>query len=90
MRRRSSGRSNSRMEFSTGGAVREMRYSQTASRRLPGEPVDRADSAGWRLFVVMQEAKDVVIGEAVAAAQEVEFDGEGQAGDFAAQLLDQL
>ena len=40
------------------------------------------------LFVVVEEAEDVVLFEALAAAQEVEFHGEGQAGDFAAQLLD--
>ena len=43
-----------------------------------------------RLFVVVQQAEDVVFLEAVAAFQEVEFNGEGEAGDFSAQLLYQL
>ncbi len=36
------------------------------------------------LFVVVEEAEDVVFLEAVAAFEEVEFDGEGEAGDFSA------
>jgi hypothetical protein len=36
------------------------------------------------LLVVVEEAEDVVVGEAFAAAEEVELDGEGEAGDFAA------
>ena len=46
--------------------------------------------AGFWLLVVVQQAEDVVLLEAVAAFEEVEFDGECEAGDFAAQLLDQL
>jgi hypothetical protein len=41
-------------------------------------------------FVVVQQAEDILLGEAVAAFQEVEFDGEGEAGHFAAELFDQL
>ena len=42
------------------------------------------------LLVVVQQAEDVVVGEAIAALQEVELDGKGHAGDLSAQLLDQL
>jgi len=42
------------------------------------------------LFVVVEQAEDVVLLEAVAAFEEVEFDGEGEAGDFSAELLDEL
>jgi hypothetical protein len=42
------------------------------------------------LLVVVEQAEDVLFGEAFAAAEEVEFDSEGQAGDYAAELLDQL
>ena len=42
------------------------------------------------LFVVVEEAEDVVLFEAVAAFEEVEFDGESQAGDISAELLDEL
>ena len=38
----------------------------------------------------MEQAEDVVLREAVAALQEVQLDGEGQSGDFAAQLLHEL
>ena len=42
------------------------------------------------LLVVVEEAENVVIGEAGAALEEVELDGEGEADDFSAQLLDEL
>ena len=42
------------------------------------------------LFVVMQQAEDVVLTKALAAFQEVELDGKTQPGDHAAQLLHQL
>src|SRR6185437_5272504 len=42
------------------------------------------------LFVVVQEAEDVVLLKLFAALEEVEFDGEAQACDLAAELADQL
>jgi two-component system, OmpR family, KDP operon response regulator KdpE len=42
------------------------------------------------LFVVVQQAEDVVFLEAVAALQKVQLDGKGQPGNLAAQLLHQL
>ena len=42
------------------------------------------------LFVVVEEAEDVVVLEAVAAFEEVELDREAEAGDFSAELLDEL
>ena len=42
------------------------------------------------LFVVVEEAEDVVLAELGAAFEEVEFDGEADAGDFAAELADEL
>ena len=42
----------------------------------------------YMLFVVVEQAHYVVVGEAVAAVQEVEFDDEGQAFDFAAERFD--
>ncbi len=47
-------------------------------------------SCGTALLVVVQQAEDVVLLKALAAFQEVEFDGEAQPGDLAAQLLHQL
>jgi hypothetical protein len=44
----------------------------------------RSTNGRPRLLVVMQQAEDVVLFEALAAAEEVEFNGEGEAGDFAA------
>jgi hypothetical protein len=38
----------------------------------------------------VEKAEDVVVGEAVAAAEEVEFDGDAEGGDFAAQALDEF
>jgi hypothetical protein len=38
----------------------------------------------------VKQAEDVVLLEAVAAFEEVELDGEGEAGDLAAELLDEL
>ena len=38
----------------------------------------------------MKQAENVVFGEALAAFEEVEFDCEGEAGDFSAELLDEL
>ena len=51
------------------------------------------EGLGWReasLLVVMQEAEYVVLGKFGAAFEEVEFDGYGEADDFAAELLDEL
>lgn len=42
------------------------------------------------LLVVVKEAEDVVVGEAGAAFEEVELDGDGDAGDDAAEALDEL
>src|SRR5208283_1176254 len=42
------------------------------------------------LFVVVQQAEDVVLRKAVAAFQKVELDGEAEAADHATQLLHQL
>jgi hypothetical protein len=42
------------------------------------------------LLVVVEEAEDVVFLEAISAFEEVEFYGEGEAGDFTAELLDEL
>jgi two-component system, OmpR family, KDP operon response regulator KdpE len=42
------------------------------------------------LFVVVQQAEDVVFLEALAAFQEIELDGEAEPGNHAAQLLHQL
>src|SRR5664280_3284 len=44
----------------------------------------------FKLLVVVEEAEDVVLGELAAALQEVEFDGEGEAGDLASKLLHEL
>ena len=38
----------------------------------------------------MEQAEDVVLGEFGAAFQEVQLDGEAQAGDLAAELADEL
>jgi len=38
----------------------------------------------WCLFVVVEQAEDVVLWEAVAATEEIEFNGEGQTCNFAA------
>jgi hypothetical protein len=42
------------------------------------------------LLVVVEQAEDVVLGEFGAAFEEVELDGEGEAGDLSAELLDEL
>ena len=42
------------------------------------------------LLVVVEEAEDVVFPEAVAAFEEVEFYGEGEAGDFSTELIYEL
>src|SRR5580693_6235617 len=42
------------------------------------------------LFVVVEEGEDVVVPEAVAAFEEVEFDSEGEAGYFSSELLDEF
>ena len=44
---------------------------------------ERLPHRRW-LLVVVQEAENVVVLEAVAALEEVELDGEGQPGDLAA------
>jgi len=65
----------------------------SAYERSPPAPefgLTCAMDAGLPLLVVVEQAEDVVLGEAVAAFEEVEFDGEGEAGDFSAELLDQL
>ncbi len=48
------------------------------------EPDFETNRGEPRLLVVVEEAEDVVLFEAVAAAEEVELNGEGEAGDFAA------
>src|SRR5215469_3461490 len=42
------------------------------------------------LLVVVEKTEDIVVGEAGAAFEEVEFDGDGDAGDDAAEALDEL
>ncbi len=42
------------------------------------------------LFVVLDQGEDVEAGEFFAAVEEGEFDGEGEAFDFAAEFLDEL
>src|SRR6201999_1624879 len=42
------------------------------------------------LLVVVKEGEDVVLREAGAAFEEVELDGDGDAGDDAAEALDEL
>src|ERR1700744_4743983 len=46
--------------------------------------------SGRKLLVVVQQAEDILVGEALAAAQEVEFYSQGQADDFTAKLINQL
>jgi len=41
-----------------------------------------------QLLVVVEKTEDVVVGEAGAAFEEVELDGDGDAGDDAAEALD--
>ncbi len=43
-----------------------------------------AAGAGNRLLIVVHEGKDIVLGELGAALEEVELDGDGKAGDVAA------
>jgi hypothetical protein len=65
----------------------------TAHSFMAGGFARRSDfkfSISDSLLVVVEQAEDVVVFEAVAAFEEVEFDGEGEAGDLAAQLLDEL
>src|SRR5579875_1698773 len=45
---------------------------------------------GVRLLVVVEKREDVVLREAGAAAEEVEFDGDAEGDDFAAEALDEL
>ena len=62
----------------------------SACRKM--HPTDGKPSVGWRRFerealallVVVQQAEDVVLGEAIAAFEKIKLNGEGQAGNFAA------
>ena len=61
-----------------------------AGERFEVTELARSVNRNSWLLVVVEQAEDVVLGEAFAAAEEVEFDGEGEAGDFAAELFDEL
>src|SRR5215813_3203874 len=63
-------------------APRRVRYREDAERR--GRP------SAPRLFIVVQQAEDVVLRETLAAFEEVEFDSKSQSCDFAAELLNEL
>ena len=62
--------------------------------------ISRCELGGWMrrlglgaclsLFVIVQEAENVVLPELGSAFEEVEFDGEADAGDFAAELANEL
>jgi hypothetical protein len=51
---------------------------------LPLRPRPSQKGRQFCLFVVMQQAEDVVIDKAITALEEVEFDGKGEAGDLSA------
>ena len=69
-----------------------LRLTTPRLKKTPGAPFAQDDSGfllrasgpTTALFVVVEEAEDVVFLEAVAAFEEVEFDGEGEASDLSA------
>jgi hypothetical protein len=56
-------------------SLRSCFFPRSPKARDLGHPV--APGSGMLLFVVVEQAEDVVFGEAIAAFQEVELDGEG-------------
>jgi hypothetical protein len=58
--------------------------------KRPCPPTYRKSTTPERLLVVLDEGEDVETGEFGASVEECEFDGEGRAFDFAAEILDEF